>query len=198
MEDLAHEDLVELFRAVGEHLAADSVRVAIVVVGGASLITRGWVRRATKDVDVIAILDPETKASPKLIPPDPLPRSLQEAGLRVARDYDLPPDWLNAEVGAQWRTGLPADLTEDLEWWTFGGLDVAFAGRQTIIALKLYAAVDRGPESVHVQDLVTLRPTADELERARQWVLTQDASPVFSDFIDQVIDHVTAAISTDR
>jgi hypothetical protein len=42
---------------------------------------------------------------------------------------------------------------------------------------KLYAAVDRG--DYHVQDLIALRPTEDELERAEKWVITQDVSIAF-------------------
>lgn len=47
-----------------------------------------------------------------------------------------------------------------------------------MIALKLFAAIDRGPRSVHMQDLLRLEPSDEELESAAAWVGTQDASEV--------------------
>ena len=38
--------------------------------------------------------------------------------------------------------------------------------RSALLALKLFAAVDRGPRSVHMQDLLALRPTSLELKDA--------------------------------
>ncbi|HET6566659.1 MAG TPA: hypothetical protein VFG50_01770, partial [Rhodothermales bacterium] len=73
---------------------------------------------------------------------------------------------------------------------TYGALRVGLAGRQTLITLKLFASADRGPTSVHYQDLVRLQPNDEELEQSAIWVRTQDASEDFVVFIDQVIEHV--------
>lgn len=188
MENLCADDLLELLGAVGDHLAEAGEHVAIVVVGGTSLIARGWVLRATKDVDVIALADTDSEPR-KLLSPNPLPDSLVAATTIVARDYDLPENWLNSEIGAQWESGLPPGLLAEVEWLEFGGLEVGLAGRRTLIALKLFAAVDQG-ESVHLQDLLALRPTEGELRVARVWVATQDAGEAFPNLIDQVIKHV--------
>jgi Nucleotidyltransferase of unknown function (DUF6036) len=91
MENLSSGDLLELLGAVGDHLEAANERVSIVVVGGTSLIARGWVPRATRDVDVIALSD-TTSEPRRLIPPEALPESLLTAARIVARDYDLPVD----------------------------------------------------------------------------------------------------------
>jgi hypothetical protein len=50
--------------------------------------------------------------------------------------------------------------------------------------------VDQGPESVHVQDLVSLRPTEEELEEAADWVRSQDASPEFATMTHEVVRYV--------
>ena len=108
----------------------------------------------------------------------------------MARDFGLPKDWMNTAIGAQWRQGLPPWLGTDVTWRTYGGLTVGLAGRRTLIALKLFAAVDQGPQSVHYQDLVALSPTPEELEAAAEWVRTQDASDAFARMLDEVIRYV--------
>ena len=121
-----------------------------------------------------------------------MPETVVRAARAVARDRDLPADWLNTEIAAQWRTGLPPDLADDLTWRRFGGppggLVLGLVGRRTLITLKLFAAVDRGPRSVHFQDLRALAPTRAELDVAAAQVRTQDESLVFADMVGQVIE----------
>lgn len=181
--------LPEALSAVGALLAAEGAQEAIVVVGGASLSLLGLVERTTQDVDVIARTG-TAAATDMLIPPDPLPPSLVRAIVRVARDFSLPEDWLNTTVAMQWKQGLPPWIGEDLEWRSYNGLNVGLAGRRTLVALKLFAAVDQSPRSVHAQDLVTLAPTDAELEDAAKWVALQDASPDFPQLINGVIEYV--------
>lgn len=186
---LGSEELEEVLSAVGDLLEAQK-RIGIVVVGGASLNLLGLIERTTGDVDVIAsVRSPEEKSELMLVPPDPVPEPLAKAIERVARDFNLPPDWMNTEIGAQWELSPPPHLEEGLTWRQYGGLRVGLAGRRTLIALKLFAAVDQGPESVHYQDLTALGPTDEELNEAAEWVRAQDVSPVFAEMIDQVIRH---------
>jgi hypothetical protein len=188
-------DLEEVLRAVGDLLGAEGEVVAIVVVGGASLSLLGLVPRTTSDVDVLARAEPAGEAGDPagasvLVPPEPLPGALTRAIATVARDFGLPADWMNTVIGRQWDLSLPPTLPADLDWRRFGGLRVGLAGRRTLVALKLYAAIDQGPESVHVQDLLALAPTDAELSAAAQWVGAQDASPGFARFLDEVIRYV--------
>lgn len=184
--------LDEVLGAVGELLQARGESIGIVVVGGASLNLLGLVSRTTSDVDVIATTERNEASGAIQLhpPPHPLPTALQEAILTVARDFGLPRDWMNTEIAAQWRQGLPPWLSDDLAWRNYAGLHVGLAGRRSLVALKLFAAVDQGPTSVHYQDLRALNPTPQELEEAADWVRTQDAAPEFSDMLDQVIGHV--------
>jgi hypothetical protein len=69
---------------------------------------------------------------------------------------------------------------------------VGLAGRRTLIALKLFAAADLSPRSVHAQDLVALAPSNAELEDAAAWVVTQDASTEFPRIVQEIVDHVRA------
>ncbi len=179
--------MATLLDAVGAHLEAGGAAVSIVIVGGAALALRGWVPRTTQDVDVIALADRRGALAPPRFP-----EALTHAAERVARDFNLPAHWLNSVVGAQWRTGLPEGLADDLEWRTFRALRVGLAGRSALIALKLFAAVDKGPASVHAQDLIVLAPADDELARASAWVTTQDIAPEWPRLVQEVVDHVRA------
>ena len=197
MDNLSSTWLEELLNAVGSHLEAQKSEAAIVVVGGATLSVLGIVDRTTKDVDVIAQATRDDDDSWTLTPPVPLPEVLQKAVALVGRDYGLAADWLNTEVGAQWRQGLPDSILQDMEWRQYTALWVGFAGRQTLITLKLFAAVDRSPESVHYQDLLALQPTPGELATAERWVVGQDTSEHFPILIQDVISHVRRDLQGD-
>ena len=81
---------------------------------------------------------------------------------------------------------LPPGLLEETTWHVCIGI----AGRQALIALKLYAAADTGPRSVHTQDLMAMRPTRMELDAAREWVRQQDPSTPFQALLDDVCAHL--------
>jgi hypothetical protein len=187
MTDLTAETLRELLDAVGAHLDEMGATASIVVVGGAALAATGMIDRTTKDVDVVARAIREG-GKRTLIPPDPLPEGLLAAIRRVARDYSLDEAWMNTVIGAQWTQGLPEWLPDEVDWEDFGGLEVGFAGRRSLIALKLFAAIDKGRESAHYQDLLTLAPTPAELEQAASWVREQDAGESFPDLLSEVLD----------
>jgi hypothetical protein len=184
-------NLFSAVRALGELLASQSEYAAVVVVGGTALILQGFVVRVTHDVDVIAIsYDPPESEKKVIQPPDPLPESLTRAILRVARDFNLPDDWMNTTVGLQWKTGLPPGFEVRVHWEEYGGLWLGLADRYDLIFLKLYAAVDsEGPSSVHYQDLIALKPTPEELEAAAEWARSQDPSPPFAQMLEEVLKH---------
>jgi hypothetical protein len=159
----------------------------IVAVGGGGLLLLGVIRRPTKDLDAIALVEAGEYQLAR-----PLPIELREAIADTARVLGLADDWLNPGPTDQLKQGLPdgfADRTTRLE---FGGLTVQLASRFDQICLKLYAAADSGPESKHVRDLLDLHPTGDELHVAAAWVKGQDASAEFATFVDSVVAHVEA------
>lgn len=196
LDPLHAEEIEEALTAVGELLAALGERHAIVVVGGATMNLLGFVRRSTSDVDVIARAHRDELGELRLEPAEPFPPALDRAIRTAARDLGLDEGWMNAVVGAQWKRGLPPGMTGDITWRTYGeGLDVGLAGRRTLIALKLFAAADAAPGSVHTQDLLALRPTDEELEHAAEWVRTQDEAPQWASLLGEVIAHVTRSRS---
>ncbi|MDX2261965.1 MAG: hypothetical protein SFU84_09765 [Gemmatimonadales bacterium] len=185
----------EALQATGELLRAAGRSTSVVVVGGAGLAIQRLVPRTTNDVDIIALAEQTGTGKLAFTNAKPLPAFLEQAAKTVARDFGLPADWLNSEVGAQFSTGLPPDLEEDLTWRSYAALQVGYAGRGALIKLKLFAAADNSPGSVHTQDLLALRPTLAELEDAAAWVVGQDASPAFTDMVRKVVEYVAESAS---
>jgi len=182
--------LAEALRALGALLEAGGTSEYLVVVGGVAMNLRGFTTRATTDVDVIARGKPAPGGTPMLVTPEPMPAALEAAVRRVARDFRLADNWLNTVVAKQWHAGMPPGLAEDLEWYRFGALHVGVPGREAMIALKLFAALDCGPRSVHMQDLLRLRPTDKELAGAAEWVRTHDMGEIFQMQIPEAVNYV--------
>jgi hypothetical protein len=133
----------QLFSALGEQLAARGERVELVVIGGSGLLALGLTTRATRDVDVVALLAGRTLANPR-----PLPPGLVEARDQVARDFNLPEDWLNAAPADLLDFGLPDGFVDRLERRDYGeALTVHLAGRFDQIHFKLTRWSTRAPVS---------------------------------------------------
>lgn len=171
------ESFDEALRLLNGRLGlAGTARFNLVVCGGTALIAARLVSRATKDVDIVALMDDRGT----LIDPEPLPHPLVDAADIVAGDLGLPRDWLNngpsSGEGGLFRLGLPEGLANRLTWRSFGDhLSVGFIDRIDQIHFKLYAAVDRRG-GYHADDLLLLHPTDEELLRAARWARTHDPS----------------------
>ena len=174
----------ELLSALSEQLAARGEAHTIAVVGGSALISLELVSRTTRDIDVVAVIEDD-----QLVSAEPLPDGLISAAERVAEDFGLPPDWLNAGPADLLDYGLPAGFLERGEKRSYGpGLEVLFASRVDQIHFKLYAVVDQGTGR-HLTDLEALKPTEQELLAAAAWSETHDVSQGYRDVLDGVLDY---------
>jgi hypothetical protein len=107
----------------------------------------------------------------------PLPEALREARDRVARDFDLDPNWLNAGPTDLLKWGLPEGFMNRIVTRRYGdALTVHFASRFDQIHFKLCAMVDQAGGR-HEADLRALHPSVQELMAAARWSMTQDPSP---------------------
>ncbi|MGH2511887.1 MAG: DUF6036 family nucleotidyltransferase [Candidatus Limnocylindrales bacterium] len=159
--------------ALGELLAVRGLHYELVVIGGGNLILRGLVARpTTKDLDLLG-----ARTSSGVEPMRPMPEPLRRAVLDVARTYGLADDWINLGPESLLDFGLPAGFTNRLERRDYDGLIAWLAGRFDMVCFKLFAAVDQGPRSRHLQDLGDLEPDPGELLAAARWTLTHDPSP---------------------
>lgn len=120
----------------------------VVVIGGAAAILRGWLARATADIDVAA-------AQPGLT-------TFRRKIAAVAESRGLPEGWMNDGAKAFARV-LPPDYVEQLEHvGTFGHRTVRTISRRDLVLMKLF-----GMRAEDVEDLRTLAPTREELEFVR-------------------------------
>jgi len=173
---LSNDNIEPVLMALAGFLEeADAPRETLVVIGGSALISLGLVTRTTKDVDIMAGVDPDHG----LVDPRPLSPALQTAAAKVARELQLDPHWLNTGPADQVRAGLPAGFLGRLTRRDYGPrLTICLPDRFDLIHLKLFAIIDQGPGR-HSRDLVALSPTDAELLAAARWVLTQDAGEMF-------------------
>jgi hypothetical protein len=174
MADLDRSSLTTALRALGDVLAARGHTSDLVLVGGAALLLRGSVSRPTKDGDIVG----ERRPDGTIARLDHLPPDLARAAADVARAYGLADDWLNLGPASLLDGPLPAGFEERLSLVEFGALRLWVAGREDLLALKLWAAADRWPApGRHLTDLEALEPTADELRSAAAWTRLRDPSP---------------------
>lgn len=175
----------ELFDAVAAHLTVDGANHEIVIIGGAALVMSGIVNRATRDVDVVALIEDGGLVSSKV-----LPAPLAEAVRRVAVDYGLDSNWLNSGPSDLMQFGLPPGFEGRLENRSYrSSLKVHVAHRYDIIHFKLYAMADQG-SGRHEADLRALEPTRDDLLAAARWTVTHDPSPAFRSELAAVLKHL--------
>jgi hypothetical protein len=182
------DSLRQALSTLGVLLKDRGVAFEIVAVGGGGLLLLGVIRRPTKDLDALAVVEAGEYRLAR-----PLPDELREAVEDTASVLNLAKDWLNPGPTDQLKQGLPAGFRDRTTQHDFGGLVVHLAGRFDQICFKLYAAADTDPGSKHVQDLIELDPTPEEIREAARWVKEQDAAPEFPSFVDSVIAHVETA-----
>ena len=153
MNPLALETLQYALTALASFLEADrATPERLIVIGGSALIALGIVTRTTRDVDIIAGLDPERG----LVDPRPLSPALRSAADKVARELRLDPNWLNTGPADQVRAGLPEGFLSRLTRHDYGPyLTIFFPDRLDLIHLKLFAIMDQG-HGRHVEDLKAL------------------------------------------
>lgn len=153
------------------------------MIGGSALTALGFVKRTTKDVDILAIA-----VNGDLRPARPLPESLRIARDRVTRDFDLDENWLNGGPTDLLKWGLPDGFMTRVVTRRYGqALTVHFAGRLDQIHFKLFALVDQAGGR-HEADLRALHPTAEELIAAAHWSMTQDPSPGYRIVLKEALD----------
>jgi hypothetical protein len=174
MDQGLSEDFEGPLGALGQLLAERRLHYELLAIGGGALQLLGLITRPTRDIDVIGLVDHAT-----LVPVDELPGPLQRAIADTAAVFRLSQTWFNAGPRSLLDLGVPVVILERAHRRAWGGLVLHIADRRDQIFFKLYATVDQGPRSKHIEDLRRLKPTAEELKAAAAWARTQDPSDGF-------------------
>ena len=185
-------DLKEINRflnALSEQLELQGTRdVALVVCGGAALSILGLSQRTTRDIDAMAFVVPPAAGRQSLVKAE-FDDKFKIAAAAVAKDFNLPVDWINCGPADQLDTGLPDGLQDRLISVKYGkNLVVHYCSRIDLIQLKLSAAVDvRGR---HLEDLRGMNPEPGEIEQAARWCLSQDVSEPFRQLLLEILEEL--------
>jgi len=104
MNPISTETLDDTLSALAAFLEnAEAAPEHLVLIGGAALLALRLVSRTTRDVDIIAGVDPRVG----LVDPRPMSEALTTAADKVARELDLDPHWLNTGPADHVLAGLP-------------------------------------------------------------------------------------------
>jgi len=185
------KDVETILSALGEQFEEIASKpIELLVCGGSALNFLGLVQRATKDVDVLAYVNRNTAGEVSFISADPLNEKLIIASKKVARDFNLSENWLNAGPASATDLGLPDGILKRVKTRQYGQrLTIHFMGRYDQIHFKLYAAVDQGAGK-HFDDLLALNPTPGELEQAARWSMTHDVSEGYRQVLKDLLNHM--------
>jgi hypothetical protein len=187
----SQKDVENILAALGEQIEKITKDTfELLVCGGSALNILGFIERATRDVDVLAYVKRGDKGEISIIKADPLNPELITAAKKVARDFNLPDDWLNTGPASAVDLGLPNGVMERVTTRVFGNkLVVHFLGHYDQIHFKLYASVDQGAGK-HFDDLLALKPTSEEIEQAARWSVTHDVSEGFKGSLKILLSHM--------
>lgn len=167
---MTEENLTAAFQLLDALLTLEKQPpVWLVVGGGSALLIQKLSARQTKDVDVMALREWEGN----VLSAYPLPESIKQAALKVAGELKLDPNWLNGSASLHFfdLSILPSGFWQDLDTREYGtSLKISFIRRNGMLLLKLYAALNRDQRR-DLEDLISLKPSAAEIENHLSWIL---------------------------
>lgn len=166
---LSATEITQAFTALSEELFRRGERAQMAITGGAALVLLFGARETTKDVDVF------------ILQPDP-PR-VREAAAQVARDLNLPDDWLNDAA-----KGYFVTISEGMIVYESPTLLVRAVTIEQLLGMKLAAwrdAIDRADARLL---LSRMSGSADQIwSRVQQFIpsgYVDKASYAFDDLWD--------------
>lgn len=154
--------LNEALETLGALLSERGEEIAVLAIGGGSLLLLGVIERPTADLDVLGF--PTGTGYRKA---DELPGFLSQAVRDVADALGLAPTWFNSGPAGLIDFGLPDGLETRVTIRRFGTLEIHLPAFEDLVCFK------------HFTDLQALAPFEDQLLRAAQWTRSHDPSSGF-------------------
>jgi len=180
--------LEDALMILGQLLADRNQHYEIVAIGGGSLLLLRLMERTTKDLDLVALVK-----DGRLVSADPLPLPLLQAAEEVGRALEFGKEWLNIGPSSLLAMGLPQGFMSRMHTRHYKGLTIHLADRFDQICFKLYASVDQGLGSKHFIDLMSLKPSPDELAQAKGCCMSHDVSETFKEEIEKTLENINAS-----
>ena len=158
----------EVLEEYDKFLKRKGLHLEAIVIGGTALNLLGYIARPTRDVDIIA---PQ------------LSTKQRQSSREFART--IPGLW------EEWLNNGPMSLIDILPLGWENRLQPSFQGealilqtlgRADLLKTKLFAYCDRGTD---LADCVAMSPSPTELEHALDWVIQQDANPLWPNHVRQ-------------
>lgn len=185
--ELPRDALTEALEALGEVLAYRGSPYELVLVGGANLLLAGVISRPTKDADLVG----QRLVDGRIVKLATMPQDLAVAVRDVGATYDLGPEWVNVGPSELMDRRLPTGFDQRLTARRFGALTLWLAGSFDMICFKLYAVADQMPTpGRHLDDLLSLSPSKQELADAADWCKDQDPSTGFALLLNAALERV--------
>ncbi|MCB0879905.1 MAG: hypothetical protein KDC46_13110 [Thermoleophilia bacterium] len=154
-------------RLLGDELARRRIIAELVLLGGASLLARQLIERATTDIDVLGVRLPNgvVRSGYPLLP------EIRDVANEIGLALGLDELWLDDRPGSDFANAAPAGFEQRLERATFGALVVWHLSAHDICVIKICATAERWGEvpNKHWEDVVALKPSTDDLAAARRF-----------------------------
>ena len=186
-------DVERALTELGRQLALrDADTVTVLCCGASALCVVGALSRRTLDVDAVAMVG----SKDEIIAVEEFSPEMNEAISAVGLSLGLNPSWFNLAASAILARGLPpgALRRSAKHSMDFGPcLTVRFMDRIDLIALKMSAALDPLVGRRHVEDLVAIDPTREELKHGADWIGAWPSSASFKQAFLRLLEGFDAA-----
>jgi len=181
--------LTELGRQVA---LRDADPVTVLCCGASALCVVGALSRRTLDVDAVAMID----AAGEIVAVEEFSPEMNDAISAAGLSLELDRHWFNLAARAILVRELPTGALERSARHSvnFGPcLTIRFMDRIDLIALKMSAALDPIEGRRHVEDLVAIDPTREELKHGADWIAAWPSSPAFKQAFHRLLEGFDAA-----
>ena len=173
------EEIEAALGELGRQMALrDASHLTILCCGAAALCAVDVLTRSTLDVDAVGAVN----SGDQVVPIEAFSKETSAAIAATAQKLGLTDDWFNLEASAILRRGLPegAARRSGKHEKTFGPcLTVRFMDRLDLVALKMFAAIDPAKGRRHLEDLVAIDPSRDEIRHGLKWMCAWQSSAQF-------------------
>ena len=181
-------DVERALTELGRQMALrDADPVTVLCCGASALCVVGALSRRTLDVDAVATIG----SKGEIIAVEEFSPEMNEAIAAVGLSLALNPSWFNLAAAAILARGLPPGALSRSANHSidFGPcLTVRFMDRIDLIALKMSAALDPLEGWRHIEDLVAIDPTREELKHGADWIGAWPSSASFKQAFQRLLE----------